>query len=109
MIREILYKWFGLDDSCKTCNVLREQLARSERERSELLQKILDRDKPPSEPAVMEEIRPIQPRIIPWSVRQQMLEAEDRKKAQIMREKAKEIAELESELGIPNDGAQAKT
>ena len=37
---------------------------------------------------------------LPWRVRQQMLEAEDRKQAALMKEKKKEIEELEKELGV---------
>lgn len=101
MIKQLLCKWFGLDPyHCATCEVLREQLAYSERERRELLAKILEKDKPesviqPSEPDV-----PITPHFTPWRVRQQLLEQEDHKKAQLMRDKEKEIKQLENELGI---------
>lgn len=103
MFKLLLYKWFGLDPiPCATCEVLREQLTKSERERSELLHKLLDKDKPEPLPVEKEEMKPIQPQFIPWRVRQQMLEAEDRKKAELMRGKAQEIAELEKELGVSN-------
>ena len=47
MIKEILYKWFGLDPlPCNTCEVLRSQLDESNRERRELLSRLLERDKP---------------------------------------------------------------
>ena len=101
MIHELLCKLFGLDPyHCSSCEVLRAHLADSERERRELLAKILERDKPelvtqPTEPDI-----PIQPQYVPWRVRQQMLESEDRKKAQIMRDREKEISKLEGELGI---------
>ena len=88
MITELLYKWFGLDPrTCETCEVLREQLHRSEAERIDLLNRLLDKDKP--EPVVEREEThvPIQPQFIPWRVRQQMLEAEDRKTAELMRTK----------------------
>lgn len=101
MIKALLYKWFGISDPpCETCEVLREQLVNSERERKELLHRLLEKDKP--EPLLQdtEEFRPITPSFVPWRVRQQMLEDEDRVKAKLMRDKGKEIAELEKELEI---------
>jgi len=104
MIRQLLYKWFGLTPaSCLTCEVLRDQLDKSETERRQLLTRLLEKDKP--EPLVVKEEEPvaIQPQFIPWRVRQQMLEQEDRKRAQLMRDKQKEIEELEKELEIPTE------
>lgn len=111
MIKELLYKWFGLEPfPCPTCEVLRFQLDESNRERRDLLQKFLERDRPESTSSVkIEELQPIRPQFTPWRVRQQILEAEDRKQAQLLREKQKEmsearkpnIEELEKELEIP--------
>lgn len=101
MIRQLLYKWFGLTDPpCETCEVLREQLASSERERRDLLARLLEKDK--SEPLVQdrEAPEPITPQFIPWRVRQQLLEQEDRKAAALLRDKKKEIDALEKELGV---------
>jgi hypothetical protein len=102
MVKEILRKWFGLPDpTCATCEVLRELVASSEKERRELLTKLLEKDKPePLIPPVAEDLRPFTPQFVPWRVKQQMLEAEDRKKAELMRNKANEIEELEKELGV---------
>jgi len=101
MWKLLFYKWFGLTDTpCATCEVLHEQLAKSERDREMLLQKLLEKDKvEPLTPDTTEH-KPITPQFTPWRVRQEMLEAEDRKKAQLMREKAKEIEMLEKELGV---------
>lgn len=101
MIRQLLEKWFGLDPShCETCEVLREQLHKSEVERRELLNRFLDKDKvePPS--TEQPEFKPINPQFTPWRVRQQMFEAEDRKQAQLLKDKEKELSGLEKELGI---------
>jgi len=101
LIKELFRKWFGLPDpTCATCEVLREQLTMSERERRELLGKLLEKDKP--EPLIpsAEPPQAIQPQFIPWRVKQQMLEAEDRKRAELMRGKVKEIEKLEQELGV---------
>jgi len=113
MWTQLLYKWFGIVPRCETCEVLRLALDESNRERKELLHRLLDKDKP--EPLIekSEPPQPIMPQFVPWRVRQQMLEAEDRKKAQLIREREKEIAEinaitkthqnvaeLEKELGV---------
>jgi len=101
MIKELFYKWFGVEPApCLVCEVLRHQLASSERERRELLQCVLTPPEPIIEPEPKEEYKPVTPQFIPWRLRKEMLEAEDRKKAQLMQEKNKEIAELEKELGV---------
>jgi len=105
MISELLRKWFGLDPiHCDSCEVLREQLSHSEQERRELLHKLLEKDKPESVPqTVQEEFKPITPQFTPWRVRQQMLENEDKRAAQLMRDRKKEIDELEKEMGIAHE------
>lgn len=101
MLKELMYKWFGLEPiPCVTCEVLRNQLDESNRERRELLTRILDKEKPEPSRTEKEEYEPIKPAFTPWRVRQQMLEAEDRKQAQLMRDKKQEINELEKELGV---------
>jgi len=101
MMKELIYKLFRLElPVCKICETLREQLDKSERERTELLHRLLDKDKPESSIQLTDELKSIQPNFIPWRVKQQLLEAEDRKKAELMRNKDKEISELEKELGI---------
>lgn len=104
MISELLRKWFGLDPvTCGSCEILREQLSHSERERAELLHRLLEKDKPDSVPQTNEEFKPITPQFTPWRVRQQMLESEDRRAAQLMRDRKKEIDALEKEMGIAHD------
>ena len=101
IISELLRKWFGLDlRTCEACEILREQLHSSEAERKDLLHRLLDKDKPEPLPAKQEEMEPIKSQFVPWRVRQQMLEAEDRKKAQLMKDKELEINKLEEELGV---------
>ena len=101
MFKELFYKWFGLEPfPCATCEVLRTQLDEVNRERRELLHTLMEKGSPESPPTSKEELQPIIPKYTPWRVRQQMLEAEDRKAAQLMREKSKEIEELEKELGV---------
>jgi hypothetical protein len=101
LIKELLFKWFGLEElPCNTCEVLRAQLDESNRERRELLNRLLEPPKP--EPLIKEpeEFKPIQSTFVPWRVRQQMFEAEDRQKARLMKSKKDEIEELEKELGV---------
>jgi hypothetical protein len=103
MIKELMYKWFGLDPiPCATCEVLKETLSIERQFNQVLLQKLLDKGKPEPLQEVEEKPVPIQPQFIPWRVRQQMLEAEDRKKAELMRAKGAEIEKLEKELGVTN-------
>jgi len=101
IITELLRKWFRLEHTpCPTCEVLREQLTNSERERRELLTRLIAPPEPPPIIPSNDEPVPITPQFTPWRVRQQMLEAEDRKKAQLMKDKAKEIEDLEKQLGV---------
>ena len=106
MISELLRKWFNLDPStCEACDILRAQLDESNRERKELLHRLLDKDKIEPLPEKEEDLVPIKPQYTPWRVRQQMLEAEDRKKAELLRRSSEDIEKLEKELGvIPNAG-----
>lgn len=85
---------------------LKTQLESIRYERDRLLKYILD-DKPNNindTPKEDEETQPILPKIVPWHVRRQMLEDEDRKKASLMRqtkeEQTRAIAEMEKNLGI---------
>lgn len=106
MIKELLYKWFGLDNSCLTCQVLQERLDSSERERKQLLDKVLELSSPKKEvePEIKkEDLVPIMPQVVPWRVRQHMLEQEDRAKALLLRDKQKEIADLEKETGVKQE------
>ena len=99
MIRALMYKWFGLEElPCNTCEVLRSQLDESNRERRELLTRLLTPSSPEPSSVEEKELVPIKSNFTPWRVRQQMLEQEDRQKAKLMRDKAAEIEKLEKEL-----------
>ncbi len=104
MISELLRKWFGLESGCQTCEVLRTQLDESNRERRELLHKLLTKDQAEPVAEKEEEYVPIQPQFVPWRVRQQMLEAEDRKKAELLKRNSEDIEKLEKELGVSHAG-----
>lgn len=110
MIKELLYKIFGLEPMpCLVCEVLREQLYHSEAERKELLQRVLIPSMPIEPVTDVQVPKPITPPFMPWRLRQQILEQEDRHKAKVMRDKAKEIADLEKELGVAHDVSSSVT
>jgi len=101
MIKQLMYKWFGIsDEPCMSCELLREQLHKSDAERKDLLHRLLDSKNPEPPSTPVEDYQPITPQFIPWRVRQQMLEQEDRVKAKLTKEKAVEIDQLEKELGV---------
>lgn len=117
MLKQLLYKWFGLEDPpCASCELLRAQLEMCNEERKNLLERLLNPPKEEPAPTHKENLQPINPARLPWYVRQQMLEREDRKEAErIRKEKEKEIAEtkpsteqsiaeIEQELGVQENG-----
>ena len=107
ILSELFRKWFGLETPrCHNCDMWRDLLERSEAERASLLDKLLALSTPKEakeEIVKVEEFKPILPQKIPWRVRQQMLENEDRQAAALLRNRKKEIDELERELGIDED------
>lgn len=107
MWNQLLRKWFGLPEPiCQTCEILRDQLDESNRERKELLHKLLEKDKPEPLPLTTETPVPLTPPYLPWRVRQQMLEREDREAARVMKNRTKEIEELERHLGVDRDASE---
>ena len=91
---------------CVSCETLRQQLEIANYEKRELLNKLI---KP--EPIQIEQpdFSQMRPKAVPWRVRREELEAEDRKRAQLIKEKEKELKagvvsetvdELEKELGV---------
>lgn len=107
MIKEILYKWFGLEDKpCASCELLRSQLESCNFERKELLSRLLDGlHKEEEVVPTTQDLQPIGITRVPWRVRQQMLEKEDHVRAELLKKKEQEIintrvTELEKELGV---------
>lgn len=90
--------------------VLRSLLEAEKFKNEKLLQQILDLTAPKVQPVVREEQKIAQPvrtsNFVPWSVKRQLLEAEDRATAKTLREKQeadakiKSVEELEKELGV---------
>lgn len=99
---------------CESCQTLIRQLEIANAEKERLLDRLLAG--PPKEER-SEPVEVTRPRAIPWNLRRQMLESEDRRKAQLMRNAPKpdsapevkraDVAELEKELGV-DDGAQVE-
>lgn len=89
---------------CASCETLRSQLERLTFENDRLLSKLIDK---PSEVQIQQPIEVTKPRMIPWKLRQQMLESEDRERAKLMKDAPKpstgtssSIEDLEKELGV---------
>lgn len=92
--------------------VLERQLSMVNEEKRQLLELIMAKqdETPPAPPSA--EFKPIMPKQIPWHVRRQMLEAEDREKAKLEKEKSKEqeeINKLEKELEITSNAPEHKS
>jgi hypothetical protein len=115
MFKELMYKWFDLEPlPCASCETLRMQLAIANDEKRQLLESILhpvDRDITPASPVLNQvEFEKLKPKMMTWNVRKQMLEAEDRAAAALMREQREknqptealkqDIEKLEKELGV---------
>lgn len=102
IINELFRKIFRLNEPhCASCDVLQKQLEIANYEKKELLGHILAFTTPKAEEKqVTREIEPIRPKAIPFSVKRQMLEAEDRVRAEILRKQRDEIEQLEKEVGI---------
>lgn len=104
------------EKECKSCETLRSLLDAANFEKQQLLKQLLEITAPKVEstPIKFEAPEPIMPRVLPWKIRQQMLEAESRKAAQLTADKERELKaaaeaskqtteELEKELGITGD------
>ena len=93
------------DTACKTCSTLRELLEIEKFEKKQLLNHLLE---PTTNSAPYEgEPKEIRPKSIPWRIRKEMLETEDRERARILAKKNLEISELEKSLGV--DDASEKS
>ena len=95
------------DKVCQSCETLRQQLDIANYEKKLLLDKLLT--KPEPEPERLQAPEPVFKPVnsLPWPARRQILEREDRAKAQAMRNAAqsdaankKETEELEKELDL---------
>lgn len=93
------------DKACKNCEVLQQLLTEERFEKKRLLDTLLSVTNPVAKPepdrtVAFEDIRP---KHTPWRVKKEMLEAEDRRHAALLKaEYDKSIEKLEHELEIPN-------
>ena len=115
---KLFHRWLNphcheceLERECKTCDILRSLLESERFNNKQLLNSLLKQHEPLVE-TKHELPQPLQNKSIPWNVRKQLLEDEERAKAQIMRQKVaesienkKSTAQLESELGIEVNNA----
>lgn len=93
---------------CRSCETLRTEVARLTQDNERLLNVLLDKNIPnkvTSEVPMM--IRP--PVNVPWNVKRQILEREDRERAKLMKEAPKpvDVNELEKELNIAEENRNA--
>jgi len=97
---------------CKSCELLREQLAREIFEKDQLLKRFVFIQSPETIQGNTEVPQPVLSRIVPWRVQRELLEAEDRAKAatirrqQADREKAVEEAKRRTESSEPIEANQ---
>lgn len=96
---------------CKSCDILQKQLDIVNHEKRQLIDRLLN---PSNVTTVASDIKveteSLKSKHIPWRVKQQMLEADDREKARLMRQFAESkdtkipeqitIESLEKELGL---------
>lgn len=88
---------------CKTCEALSYEIERLRSENERLLARVLEKPEKVVDRTVAPEPMAPLPRRVPWRVRQQMLEAEDRQKARILATAPKpdaSIEELEQEMDL---------
>jgi hypothetical protein len=94
---------------CESCETLKMQLEIVNHEKQKLLDKLLA---PPVMETVAQPVREITaPVNIPWAVRRQILEREDREKAKLIREAPVPITteELEKELDVATSAREIKS
>ena len=97
---------------CRTCDTLKIQLGIEQSEKRKLLEHIINPPKPDVPAVDMTPQLPIKPKHVPWTMRQQKLEADSRAEAQrlraeqdakaneILTDKQKEIHDLETDVGL---------
>lgn len=100
---------------CVSCEALKETIGQLQYQNSQLLS-ALTRTPVPEQRVIDPNLKPILPHVIPWKQRRQMLEAEDRHNAQLLKKKREEmnptsqppiasvaattLEELEREVGV---------
>lgn len=96
---------------CQSCETLRVQLEIANYEKKQLLDRILEK---PEAPPITEPPAITRPKMVPWNVRRQILEQEDREKARALRNAATpdaakvDVTELEKELNVAGQEREAQ-
>lgn len=93
---------------CASCEILKEQISIIRQENRRLLESLTANK---SSPEVIQQKQELKPSTnIPWAVRRQMLEREDREQAKVMRAAPKPITKTEtSNSNINNSNIQDNT
>jgi hypothetical protein len=103
MLKLLMMKWFNLEETCDTCEVLKMQLAQERQEKERILESLLEKNKSVSIPEELPRTNIVPPRI--WSVRKRELEEQSRQESRLKQNKEKELEELEQEvLKVDNSG-----
>jgi len=95
---------------CQSCETLRMEIARLTSDNERLLNGLLDKSiTSKEEPKVPIMLKP--PSNVPWTVRRQMLEREDRERARLIKDAPKpekvDVSDLERELNIVEEKRDA--
>lgn len=92
---------------CRSCEILERELAIVREENRRLLEKLLEPEPVPIKEESLTQEKFKLPNVVPWSVKRQLLQQEDRNKARAMKEApkpdmtpSKDVEELEKELGV---------
>jgi len=96
------------DTICQSCETLRQQLEIANYEKKQLLERLLEKPVTEPERTTAPELVAPRPKTVPWHIRRQMLEREDREKARALKGAAipdsatekVDVEELEQELGV---------
>lgn len=102
-------------DICESCETLRQQNEFLRQDNDKILTRLLAPITTERAPEVVDNVTPIKRGHIPWNVRRQSLESEDRKRAQLARNAPKpvtadtELRDLEKEVLGAEQEREAKT
>lgn len=93
---------------CESCETLKQQLAIANIEKSQLLTRLLEKSEPEIKSIQTEEPKVIRPHM-PWTARRQMIEAEDRERARLLREAPKPTNTEDLEQEVISAGTKEAT
>lgn len=106
---------FRRETVCQSCETLKQQIETLRYDNQQLLGALVTKETKVETPIDTSNLKPIKPRMIPWSQRRHMLEENDRQQAQLLKKAREEGAtlkpeteELERELGIAGQEREAQ-